>query len=148
MKNQSINERMLSQFFADARHPVTDDGFTVQVMERVEALQVSAAMHQHSATRWLRQWNIMLNIAGVLGGIVLLVGFGFFSKAWDAIQNGIHSVLVGIMTFDPSELLVQLMLFMHRLPELLPSPTQLLALELALCILLVLGVQKLEQSAR
>lgn len=57
-------------------------------------------------------------------------------------------VLVGIVNFDWDALLVQFMLLLHRLPEMLPSPQQMLALVLVLISLTVLAAERLKSSYR
>lgn len=145
------DQQLLERFFAEARTPVPDDGFSQRVMQQIGALQAARRTAQRSSLSRLARWNFWLNFIAGLSIVVLLYVSGVFERTWMLLQTVAKRVVVGIITFDPDELLVQLMLFMHRAVGLLPSVPQLVAIVLSMMALMIFGVQRLariEQSGR
>ena len=132
------DEALLNAFFAEHRWPIADDGFTERVMAALPLRDTVVAEQLR-----LHRWSLGLNIFGIVAVIALLMGLGFFSRAWEFLHTDALHFLVGILHIDYDGLLVQVMLFMHRLPENLPSVTQLAAIVLTLMILTGLAVKKL-----
>ena len=77
-----------------------------------------------------------------LGVAVLLIYLGVFTEWVQFLQDLSNRLISGVLYFDYSSLLVQFMLFLHRLPEMLPSPTQLLAIALTSMILTAVGIKR------
>jgi len=102
---------------------------------------------QEEAVR-LRRWNLALNGIGIVAAVVMVIAFGTFGWLRTAMMSMARRVLVGIVNFDWDALLVQFMLLLHRLPEMLPSPQQMLALVLVLISLTVLAAERLKSSYR
>lgn len=134
------DEQLLNDFFAEARQPIADDGFTERVMS---ALPERAAATGLAETLRLRRWSLWLNIMAVVGVIGMLVYLGVFTRTWTFLQGLLARIVVGILSYDYDGLLVQAMLFLHRLPEMLPSSTQLIALALTTVILMTLAIERL-----
>ena len=57
-------------------------------------------------------------------------------------------IIAGALHFDGDSLLVNLLLLLHRLPELLPSLTQTVAIATATIVLMVLGIKQITQTYR
>lgn len=134
------DELLLKEFFAAHSETIADNGFT----ERVLAV---LPQEQEGAVR-LRQWNLVLNGTGILAVVGMLVALGTFGSVRTAMVGLARRMLMGIANFDWDALLVQSMLFLHRLPELLPSAQQMLALVLVLISLTVLAAERVARSYR
>jgi len=138
-KNITSDEALLNSFFAERRQVIADNGFTERVMaalpERKDA-RVAEAMR-------LRRWSQWLNIFAIVAILALLIGLGFFGSVWEYLQAGAVQIVLSIMHYDYDGLLVQTMLFLHRLPGMLPSATQLVAIVASLMILTALSVKKM-----
>lgn len=140
----TADDALLSAFFAEARKPIADNGFTDRVMDALAERswqEVSSEALAEEGVQ-LRRWSEMLNITGALACLALLVYLGFFVRMWDSLHTFIYQVVAWVMTFDAENLLVHAMLFLHRLPELLPSPTQMFALGVAFVILMGLALHR------
>ena len=137
MEKRTIDndELLLKEFFAAHSETIADNGFTERVL-------AALPQEQEEAVR-LRQWNLVLNGTGILAVVGMLVAFGTFGWVRTAMVGLARRMLMGIANFDWDALLVQSMLFLHRLPELLPSAQQMLALELVLISLTVLAAERL-----
>ena len=129
------DELLLKEFFAAHSETIADNGFTERVL-------AALPQEQEGAVR-LRQWNLVLNGTGILAVVGMLVAFGTFGWVRTSMVGLARRMLMGIANFDWDALLVQSMLFLHRLPELLPSAQQMLALELVLISLTVLAAERL-----
>lgn len=127
-------EQLLNAFFAEARQPIADDGFTERVMSALPARSEAFALHRYS--RWL-------NIIAAVGVVALLLYLGFFTRTWDFLQSLIAHIVVGTLSYDYDSLLVQAMLFLHRLPEMLPSAPQLTAIAVTTITLMTMGIKRL-----
>lgn len=154
MDNKSMNhqdmlsvtdEQLLTRFFAEARTPVSDDGFTVCVLEQIAALRAAQAPANATSLSQLTRWNFWLNTIAALSGILLFIQVGVLGQAWKWLCAIAHRIIVGLLSFDFDNLLVQVMLFLHRLPDMLPSSVQLYTIGLTVLVLLVLGAQRLVQ---
>lgn len=140
MKTMVDDDTLLQRYFAEQLHVVADDGFTERVMavlpERVDADLLL-----------LRRWRWILDSLVALCVIVLLVYVSVHS--WEGINSGSSRIMGGIITLfhnmskmmEPDNLLVRLLLFFRQLSDLLPSPSQLLALFLTVLILLPITVK-------
>lgn len=137
-KRLDINdEQLLESFFKEfreARQPIADNGFTERVM---------SALPQREAAFSLRRYSLWLNVIGVVGVIGLMIYLGFFTSTWDLLQGFFTRIAVGMMTYDYDGLLVRLMLFLHRLPDLLPSAPQLTAIAISTIVLMTLGIDRI-----
>ena len=140
----TVDEALLNAFFAEARTPIADNGFTDRVMDALiqRSWQEVATEAVEEEEERLRRWSEMLNITGALACLALLFYLGFFVRIWDSLHTFIYQAVAWVMTFDIDNMLVHLMLFLHRLPEMLPSPTQLFALGVAFVILMILAVRR------
>ncbi|MBP5770374.1 MAG: DUF5056 domain-containing protein [Bacteroidaceae bacterium] len=134
------DEQLIINFFDQHREPIEDNGFTSRVLN---ALPLSENSWQSETIR-LRRWSLLLNVFGVAAGFLVLIYFGGFSLVWDGLDNLSNRLLVGILTFDYDNILVQAMLYLHRLPDMLPSSTQLLALVATILILTFEGLGALK----
>ena len=142
MEKRTIDndELLLKEFFAAHSETIADNGFTERVL-------AALPQEQEGAVR-LRQWNLVLNGTGILAVVGMLVAFGTFGWLRTAMVGLARRMLMGIVNFDWDALLVQSMLFLHRLPELLPSAQQMLALVLVLISLTVLAAERVARSYR
>ena len=134
----SSDEALIASFFAEHREPITDNGFTERVL---------SALPQRENASWaeamrLRRWSLWLNVLGTIAGIGLLIYLGVFTEWMQFLQHLSNRLISGVLYFDYSNLLVQFMLFLHRLRELMPSPTQLLAIALTSMILTAVGIKR------
>lgn len=134
------DEQLISNFFNQHKEPIEDNGFTSRVLN---ALPLSENSWQSETIR-LRRWSLLLNVFGVAAGFLLLIYFGGFSLVWNGLDNLSNRLLMGILSYDYDNLLVQAMLYLHRLPDILPSSTQLLALVATILILTFEGVYALK----
>lgn len=134
------DEKLLRSFFSEARQPIADNGFTERVMS---ALPERAAALGLSDTLRLHRWSLWLNIMTVVGVVGLLIYLGFFTRSWIFMQGLVARIVMGVLSYDYDGLLVHAMLFLHRLPEMMPTATQLVALFLTALILMPLIVQRL-----
>ena len=142
MEKRTIDndELLLKEFFAAHSETIADNGFTERVL-------AALPQEQEGAVR-LRQWNLVLNGTGILAVVGMLVALGTFGSVRTAMVGLARRMLMGIANFDWDALLVQSMLFLHRLPELLPSAQQMLALVLVLISLTVLAAERVARSYR
>ena len=137
-KKVKNDEELLAGFFATHQVTVPDDGFTERVM---------SALPVRPESLRLRRWSSRLNLIGVVGMMALLFYMGFFTKVLEGL-GGILEQCVNLFTnFDFDSFLVVFMLFVHHLPEYMPSATQLIALSLTTVILLVLVYDRLAKQA-
>lgn len=121
------DEALLESFFAEARTDVTDDGFVERVMAALPERQTSFAT--------LRRWS---KATDIVGGIVLAVGAALI------VGNYLSTVYADGFSFSLSAVLVNAMLFLHRLPEhiMMPSLQQLLSVAAAAVVLMTLFIQQ------
>lgn len=136
-KNILNDEQLLESFFNEARQPIADDGFTERVM---------SALPKRQAAFSLRRYSLWLNILGAVGVIGLMIYLGFFTSTWEFLQGLTARMVVGTMTYDYDGLLVRIMLFLHRLPELLPSAPQLTAIAITTIVLMTMGINRVVKS--
>lgn len=136
---EQTDEQLLHDFFAAHRQTLPADGFTERVLAALPQQQPQALR--------LRRWNWLLNGIACVAVLVMLFAGDFFGWLRGAMMSITERMLAGVIAFDWDTLLVQTMLFLHRLPQLLPSAQQLLALALVTLILVPLGLQKLAKSA-
>lgn len=127
-------EQLLESFFAEAREPIADDGFTERVMNALPA---------RSAVSRLRRYSFWLNVAGVVSAVALLIYLGFFTRTWEFLHGLMARLVVSTLSYDYDGLLVQVMLFLHRLPEMLPSAPQLTAIAVTTIVLMTMGIKRL-----
>lgn len=133
-RSELSEEQLLESFFAEARQPIADDGFTERVMNALPA---------RSATFTLHRYSLWLNIIAAVGILALLIYFGFFTRTWTFLQGLMAHIVVGTLSFDYDGLLVQAMLFLHRLPEMLPSAPQLTAIAITTIVFMTMGIKRL-----
>lgn len=149
MNNPNIksaaDQELLAQFFAEARTPVADDGFSTRVMQQIAAQRAARSSQPLSSLSLLSRWNFWLNTITAVSGLLFLWHEGFFGLVWEHIQRLFRLIVVGIATFDPDTLLVNALLLLHRLPDMLPSSTQFFSIALSILILLAFGAQRLVQ---
>ncbi|MCR4995503.1 MAG: DUF5056 domain-containing protein [Bacteroidales bacterium] len=126
------DDALLDQFFAEARQPVADNGFTERVVASLPAHTVCS----------LRCLSTALNIFTVVAGVALLIYLGFFTRIADFYEMMIARIISGIQHFDADAMLVQTILFIHRVPDMLPSATQIIAIGATMIILTTLALQR------
>jgi len=133
------DDELLDAFFNEHKETIADNGFCERVLQGLpERENVESVESQQ-----LRRWRIGLNLFGVAAVVGLLVYFGFFSQLWDFQQGVAAHFISQAMNFDFNSLLVKLMLMLHRLPELLPSPTQIVTIAVAILVLTTATVKQL-----
>lgn len=137
-KRLDINdEQLLESFFKEfqeARQPIADDGFTERVM---------SVLPKRESAFSLRRYSLWLNVTGVAGVVGLMIYLGFFTSTWEWLQGFLTRIFFGTMTYDYDGLLVRLMLFLHRLPDLMPSAPQLTAIVITTIVLMTLGIDRI-----
>ena len=130
-KRTEINdEQLLESFFKEvkaASRPLADDGFTERVMAALPERQSSVAAENAR----LRHWSVGLNVVGIVAAILLLIRLGLFGRIQGAFETGLLHIIAALRAFDPDALLVHAMLFLRHLPDLLPTPSQLIILTIA-----------------
>ena len=131
-------EQLLDAFFAEARQPIADDGFTERVMSALPARSVAYS---------LRRYSFWLNFLGGVGIAALLIYLGFFTRTWAFLHELMMRIVVGTITFDFDGLLVQFMLFLHRLPELLPPLPQLTAIVITTIVFMTMCIERVVKKA-
>jgi len=140
------DDQLVSRFLAESVQPVADDGFSQRVMDSIAELQTTEEARPQAAALMLVRWNFWLDLLAVVACGALLLYTGFFGQVWDFIYSTGHRILIGIINFDPDDLLVRFLLFLRRLPDMAPQLTQLLALALTASVLLLSGAKKLVRS--
>lgn len=143
MRQIETDDALLKQFFGQHTETIADDGFSSRV---VAALPRRADIRLVENLR-LRRWSLALDIAAVVAALALLISMGFFASVQDQLLALAQRAVTSLLSFDVDALLVQLMLFLHRLPAALPSSTQVLALLLTSLILLPLGIRETAKTA-
>ena len=133
------DEALLEKFFSSHAEHIADNGFT----ERVVLALPEREPGWVTANLQLRYWSIGLNVVAVVGALILLFSLDFFGTLLTIMIPAAERLLASVMNLDWEALLVQTMLFLHRLPEVMPSPLQLSAIVLASLILLPLCIKKL-----
>lgn len=131
------DEALIAGFFAEHKEIIQDDGFTERVLS---ALPKREDVRMAMSLR-LRRWSLWLNVLGIVVGIGLLISLGVVPQWWHSLQQAVDGFLANLYHFDFDSLLVRLMLFLHRLPEILPSPSQVLALLVTSVTLLLLSIK-------
>lgn len=142
MKEELSDEALVKDFFATHAEAIEDGGFSARVVAALPAAESSWAARR---TR-MRRWNMALDVvaaASVVGFLVYLDASGWFQRFNDTL---LHRVVFRIVTFDAESLLVRLMLFLHRLPEVLPTAEQTLVLVMLLVVFVVMGVQRVVRT--
>lgn len=137
--NTLTDQELLARFFAEARTPIKDDGFSSRVMQQIEVSTVNSPSFS------LTRWNFWINALGIVAGVGLLIYIGFLGRVWQLLHTVVYRIIAGIVSFDPDDLLVRVMLFLHRLPDMMPSTMQLTSLGLTIFVLLFLGANRLVQ---
>ena len=129
------DEILLKRFFENTQEHVEDNRFTERVMDSLPI-----------RTTPLRWWSQSLNVVAILGCVALLINFRFFEQLWEFLIQFFQRIFIAFITFDLESLLVRIMLFLHHLPQLMPTPTQLLTLLIGLTFLMFLGIQRIFKS--
>ena len=124
-------EQLLNNFFARHKETVEDNGFTARVLASLPAQQETATA-SIPATPSLRRWSRWLNIAAAIGCLALLLNMDLFGGVGKWLRS-----------FDPDTLLVQVMLFLHQIPEHLPSMNQLITYSITLIILFGISIENM-----
>lgn len=137
-KTNQRDERLLADFFAAHQQSIPDNGFTERVMKEVSA---------RSRILQMRRLSLRLNILGAVGVVAILLYLGVFTETLESINGVFNHVTTFSTNFDPDSLLVMVMLFVHRLPDYLPSPTQFLAIVLTAIILMTLVIRRVVDGA-
>ena len=140
MKTMIDDDTLLQRFFAEHQQHVADNGFTERVMAILPAREDETVLI-------LRRWRVIFDTIAALCAITVLVILGI--HLWNEMQTAtFHIMNGGLMIIhnmsellDPDNLLVQMLRFLHRLTQWLPSPIQLLALFLTTLILLPITVK-------
>ena len=148
---------ILTPFFAAARQPIADGGFTTRVMGKLP---------QEAGAIRFRRINLWLNIAAVAASVALFAYFAVnalphptdstLTPLPDAPALGtsdIPQTLLKMMAQGITSLIamgenlqVQLYIYLHRLQEMLPSATQVAAL-IAMILILTALPDRRRQSA-
>lgn len=137
-KTNLRDERLLADFFAAHQQAIPDNGFTERVMKEVSA---------RSRILQMRRLSLRLNILGAVGVVAILLYLGVFTETLESVNSAFNHVTTLSANFDPDSLLVVVMLFVHRLPDYLPSPTQFLAIVLTTIILMTLVIRRVVDGA-
>lgn len=137
-KTNLRDERLLADFFAAHQQSIPDNGFTERVMKEVSA---------RSRILQMRRLSLRLNILGAVGVVAILLYMGVFTETLESVNSVFTHVTTLSANFDPDSLLVVVMLFVHRLPDYLPSPTQFLAIVLTTIILMALVIRRVVDGA-
>lgn len=137
-KTNQRDERLLADFFAAHQQAIPDNGFTERVMKEVSA---------RSRILQMRRLSLRLNILGAVGVVAILLYLGVFTETLESVNSVFNHVTTLSANFDPDSLLVVVMLFVHRLPDYLPSPTQFLAIVLTTIILMTLVIRRVVDGA-
>lgn len=137
-KTNQRDERLLADFFAAHQQAIPDNGFTERVMKEVSA---------RIRILQMRRLSLRLNILGAVGVVAILLYLGVFTETLESVNSVFNHVTTLSANFDPDSLLVMVMLFVHRLPDYLPSPTQFLALALTTIILMTLVIRRVVDGA-
>ena len=137
-KTNLRDERLLADFFAAHQQAIPDNGFTERVMKEVSA---------RSRILQMRRLSLRLNILGAVGVVAILLYLGVFTETLESVNSLFNHVTTLSANFDPDSLLVVVMLFVHRLPDYLPSPTQFLAIVLTTIILMTLVIRRVVDGA-
>ena len=136
------DDALLANFFNEHKETIANDGFTERVLSDLPQFE-RAWTTEHLR---LRRWRIGLNVFGTIAGIVLMMYLGFFSYLWNLMQGAIVRAVAGVLHFDYDSLLVNMMLLLHRLPDLLPSPAQMVAIAAATIVLMALGIKQFART--
>jgi len=137
-KTNLHDERLLADFFAAHQQAIPDNGFTERVMKKVSV---------RSRIQHMRRLSLRLNVLGAVGVIALFLYLGVFTETLESVNSVFTHVTTLSTNFDPDSFLVMVMLFIHRLPDYLPSPTQFLALTLTTIILMTLVIRRIVDGA-
>lgn len=169
------DEQLLSRFFAEARTPLPDNGFTDRVMAALpprqatnpswqspcaQRITVGLPLHQSRSAQQvtagspsplpsIRRYHIALNLFALAASLAILISVSPFSQIHDWMQTTLLRLFAEVLAIDADSLLVNLMLAIHRLPtliqSLLPTPLQLTAV---FALLTLLSYQAIETLAR
>ena len=129
MKKTSLtDDQLLESFFAEARTSMADDGFVERVM--------AALPEKETSFITLRRWSTVINVVGALAVFVvstILLG------------NYLSTLHIADFSFNLSALFVNSVLFLHRLPDYIPSLSfqQIVAIAVATIVLMTLFLQQL-----
>ena len=137
------DQELLDRFFAEARMPMADEGFTARVMQQIQALELADESGRKVSALSLARWNLWLNLSALVAGIIWLIYAGVFGRIGQVIQIVFYRIIAGVVSFDLDDFLVQTMLFLHRLHDTLPPFTHIVTLGLTIFFLMVLGVHRL-----
>lgn len=127
-------EALLNSFFAEHAERIADDGFTERVLNALPAENVR-----------LRLWSRGLDLVTLAATVGLLLYLGIFNRMADIMQSAILRTLAAIMAIDTDQLLVDLMRFLHRLPDLLPSGAHVIGITIAAIVLTSLAAYDIAQ---
>lgn len=144
MTNALNDDALLASFFSEHEETIADDGFSERVVSALPRFERAWTTEYLR----LRRWRIGLNVFGAIAGVALMVYLGFFTYLWNLMQGAAMRIIAGALHFDGDSLLVNLLLLLHRLPELLPSLTQTVAIATATIVLMVLGIKQITQTYR
>lgn len=142
------DKELLQQFFDEARVPIPDNGFTAKVMAILPCETSRSRLYR------LRLWLNITTFVASLALIIYIVHTALPHPTMDQETSPLMPSILGIASdiivnpnaaFENLEtLLVEFILFMRRLPEYLPSATQIFAL----CALIVTLMVSLLSQAR
>ena len=135
------DDQLLDSFFAQARAPIADNGFTLRVMS---ALPRNAPAL--NATINLRRWHIALNALCAIGIIALLTSINISERLVASVHTSALHLMANILALDTDSILVNILLAMHRMPDLLPSFTQMIALFAITTLLLYMFFARLARE--
>lgn len=129
------DDALLNSFFAATQQPLTDDGFTERVMAHLPPRAAN-----------LRRWSMALNIVAAVAIVTMVIFLATSYGVADNIERcatyTLETLVCHVVYFDADALLVRLMLFLHRLPSMLPSATQLIAIVATFILLTTLGIKQ------
>lgn len=121
-------EALINSFFFEHTENIADDGFTERVLSALPAENIR-----------LRLWSRILDIVTLAATVGLLIYLGVFNRLANIIQTAVLRTIANIMSIDTDQLLVELMRFLHRLPDLLPTTTHLIGIAVATIVLTTLA---------
>lgn len=134
------DEALVGRFFAEHTEALPDNGFSRRTLDAMHQAGAFAVDEDAIACRRLRRIRLALNIIGLAAVLMIVLRKAVFATMASALTVAARHILSALSAFDTDALLVQVMLALHRLPAILPTPTQLAALVLTTLVLLHLGL--------